>query len=58
MSCRDWYGRDGECVLSRDEICDKTHYLSVDMFELAFVCDVWLIFFVSSFFVLAFLYLF
>jgi len=30
VSCRDWYGRDGECILSRDEICDIIHYLSVE----------------------------
>jgi len=30
VSCRDWYGRYGECVLSRDEICDIINYLSVE----------------------------
>ena len=30
VSCRDWYGRDCECILSRDEICDIIHYLSVE----------------------------
>ena len=30
VSCRDWYGLDGECILSRDEICDIIHYLSVE----------------------------
>ena len=25
VSCRDWYGQDGECILSRDEICDIIH---------------------------------
>ena len=30
VSCRDWYGRDRECILSRDEICDIIHYLSVE----------------------------
>jgi len=30
VSCRDWYGQDGECVLSRDEICDIIHYSSVE----------------------------
>ena len=30
VSCRDWYGSDSECNLSRDEICDIIHYLSVE----------------------------
>ena len=30
VSCRDWYGWDGECILSRDEICDIIHYFSVE----------------------------
>jgi len=30
VSCRDWYGWNGECILSRDEICDIIHYLSVE----------------------------
>ena len=30
VSCRDWYGWDGECVLSRDEICDIIHYMTVE----------------------------
>ena len=30
VSHRDWYGWDGECILSRDEIRDIIHYLSVE----------------------------
>ena len=30
LSCRDCYGRDGKCILSRDEMCDIIHYLSVE----------------------------
>ena len=41
VSCRDWYGRDGECILSRDEICDIIHYLLVEYLAplvFSFVC--------------------
>jgi len=27
VSCRDWYGLDGECVMSRDELCNIIHSL-------------------------------
>lgn len=30
VSRRDWYGRYGECVVSRDEICDIINYLLVE----------------------------
>ena len=30
VSCMDWYGKGGECILSRNEICDIIHYLLVE----------------------------
>ena len=45
-------GMAGECILSRDEICDIIHYLSVELLAplvFSFVCVMCLVFSVSVF---------